>query len=116
MFNFFHSLDFISKGDVIENYIYGDQNWDLQNIHGFYTCVLPSFYICENIKKNNDYIPIKFPLDLNRTSIRKINIKNINNANKYMPNMRISDYIYINKLITKNSDSQCLEISFAQRD
>ena len=35
----------ISIGDVIETNIYSDQNWFLQNIHGFYTCADSSYTI-----------------------------------------------------------------------
>ena len=37
--------EYISHGDIIETNIYTDQNWYLQNIHGFYTCCVPAFYI-----------------------------------------------------------------------
>ena len=35
----------ISIGDNIETSIYTDQNWYLQNIHGFFTCINTSYYI-----------------------------------------------------------------------
>ena len=38
-------LDNLSKGDILENYIYGEQNWDLLEIHGLISCVIPSYYI-----------------------------------------------------------------------
>lgn len=88
----------ISQGDVIENYIYGDQSWNLQSIHGFYTCVIPSFYLNENLDDYQDF-RINFSSDLNKTSIKKINRKNIINANKCFKNSNIFDYIYINKII-----------------
>ncbi|CAH6421586.1 DNA replication factor RFC1 [uncultured virus] len=92
--------DSLSTGDVIENYIYGDQNWDMQEIHGFYTCAITSFYLCDNIK-NPQKIPLTFTTDLNKTSIKKINKKNITNTGRCFNNMTIFDYIYINKIIRK---------------
>ena len=67
----------IAKGDVIENYIYGDQNWNLQEVHGYYSCVYPSYVLSNNLSKNGMYENFIFPLDLNRTSIKRINKKNV---------------------------------------
>ena len=101
----------LSRGDITENYIYGDQSWDMQEIHGFHTCVKTSFSMSSNINKNIDtsYIPMNFTSDLNKTSIKKINKKNINNANKCFQNMNIFDYIYTNKLIKKLIDNNEIE-------
>jgi DNA polymerase III delta prime subunit len=87
----------LSKGDVIENYIYGDQNWDMHEVHGYYTCVAPSYLLNENLKKTE--LKLDFPIDLNKTSIKKINRRNILNASKCLKNMDISDYIYLNQIV-----------------
>ena len=42
--------DSISRGDNIETSIYTDQNWFLQNIHGFFTCINTNFWINNNSK------------------------------------------------------------------
>jgi DNA polymerase III delta prime subunit len=98
--------DFLSEGDVIENYIYGDQNWDMQEIHGLYTCVFPSYHLCENLDEDDPVKPnLEFTTDLNKTSIKKINKKNIINTDICLKNMNIDDYIYINKIIRKLIDS-----------
>lgn len=106
--------DSLSTGDVIENYIYGDQNWDMQEIHGFYTCVETSFHLCNGSQNPPDKIDIKFTTDLNKTSIKKINKKNINNTNKCFKDMNIFDYIYVNKIIRKlidnNKIKECVEL------
>lgn len=103
----------LSTGDVIENHIYGDQNWELQEIHGDYTCVLPSYIINKNIVKNQK-IDILFAFDLNKTSIKRINNKNIKNTEKCFTNMNIVDYIYINKIIRKhindNNTKDCMNL------
>lgn len=91
--------DMFSTGDVIENYIYGEQNWDLQEIHGYYTCVVPSF-ILNNSDLHKRYVKLDFSKDLNRTSIKNINKKNIINASKCFEKMDVMDYIYINKILT----------------
>lgn len=89
----------LSAGDVIENYIYGDQNWDMQEIHGFYTTVIPSFYMHKPQGAPIKKVELGFATDLNKTSIKKINKKTILNLNRYFSDMNIIDYIYINKLM-----------------
>ena len=88
----------LSYGDNIETYIYTDQNWYLQNIHGYYTCYIPS-YICSisgsnNIELNN----IKFSRDLNKTSLKNINKKNINNISKLLGEKSIKEILLISYL------------------
>lgn len=90
----------LSRGDVVENYIYGNQNWEMQEIHGFHTCVATSFYICDTIK-HPQRVRLDFTTDLNKTSIKNINKKNIGKTNKCFKSMNIADYIYINKIIKK---------------
>jgi hypothetical protein len=103
----------LSVGDVVENYIYGDQNWEMQEIHGFHTCVVPSYCLAEKIKDPVG-TDLGFATDLNKTSIKKINKKNIINADKCFCNMNISDYIYINKIIKKqiadNNIKECAKM------
>jgi replication factor C subunit 1 len=92
----------IAIGDVIENYIYSDQNWDMQEVHGFLTCVNPAFKLAnEKMNINEEYFKksLNFPMDLNRTSIRKINRRNVVNANACLKNFEIKDFIFANELI-----------------
>lgn len=106
--------DSLSMGDVIENYIYGDQNWGMQEIHGFHTCIFPSYHITKNLPPNPTKIKILFATDLNRTSIKKINKKNIVNTDRCFKNMNINDYIYMNKiirnLISDNNIEECVKL------
>jgi DNA polymerase III delta prime subunit len=91
--------DSISIGDNIETNIYTDQNWYLQNIHGFYTCINSSFWINksnENYKLNNN--KIKFSSDLNKTSLKNINRKNIANLSNIIPNKSIYEILILNKI------------------
>ena len=100
----------LSIGDVVENHIYGNQNWGMQEIHGFHTCVAPSYYLSEKVTRKIE-IKITFAIDLNRTSTKCINKKNIINTNKCFNNMNINDYVYMNKivksLINKNRIKDC---------
>jgi hypothetical protein len=100
----------MARGDVVDNYIYSDQNWSLQETHGFYTCVYPSFKLNQNIDTKRllydsqypYYKPVfssQYPKDLNRTSTRCINYKNVKFANEYFNDMSIDDYVMAVKLI-----------------
>ena len=107
--------DSISRGDNIETSIYTDQNWYLQNIHGFYTCLNTSFWIN---RYNTDYYlkadKMKFSSDLNKTSLKNINRKNIINLSKIIPNKSIDEIIFINQLanylIRNNEEGKLIEI------
>lgn len=98
----------ISIGDVIETNIYSDQNWFLQNIHGFYTCVNTSYTINnlqpknpkQNQKQTNLNYELVFSADLNKTSSKNINKKkNIFTLQSKFKNKNINDVLYINKIL-----------------
>ena len=101
-------LDNLSIGDLLENYIYGEQNWDLLELHGIISCCIPSYLINKysNGKKNCQLI---FAADLNRTTVKKKNKKNITktnnflskNDNKNIRNKSIDEFIYMGDIIKK---------------
>jgi hypothetical protein len=103
----------ISTGDIIENYIYSEQNWDMQDVHCFYTCINPSFKLSsinidDNVARDLKY-NLDFPNDLNRTSIKKINKRNIINSNVYLKNMDINDFMYANTLTKRLIEDKKIE-------
>jgi DNA polymerase III delta prime subunit len=85
----------ISIGDNIETSIYTDQNWYLQNMHGFFTCIFTSHHI----NKVETTFDIKFSSDLNKTSLKNINKKNISNINLIIPHKSIDEILMINHII-----------------
>ena len=92
--------DSISVGDVIETNIYTDQNWFLHDIHGFYTCGRTSYHINKNMnEKTGLNYEMKFSSDLNQTSLKNINKKQITNLQKIFPYKSFNDIININKII-----------------
>ena len=110
--NYLKNIDDINKisktiayGDIIENYIYENNIYDIRDIQSFYQCVFPSYVLTnklnpKNINHNNFPINFVYPYDLNKTSIRFINFtKNISQANKIFKNMNLEDYLYLNKLL-----------------
>lgn len=94
--------DTISIGDNVETNIYTDQNWSLQNLHGFYTCVETSYNINKYPKKNSNQYTINFSTDLNKTSLKNINKRNINNIQNLLKNKNLTDIIYLNKILNYN--------------
>lgn len=107
--------DFISRGDNIETSIYTDQNWYLQNIHGFYTCINTSYWINKtNSNYKIDLEDIKFSSDLNKTSLKNINRKNIINLSKIINNKSNQEILMLNKicnhLISINKENELIEI------
>jgi len=88
----------ISIGDNIETSIYTDQNWYLQNIHGFFTCINTSYNINKYKYNNISLSNIKFSADLNKTSLKNINRKNINNLSKIINNKSIEEILMLNRI------------------
>ena len=88
----------MSIGDVIETNIYTDQNWYLHDIHGYYTCYRTSFF---NNNFNDQIInyEMKFSSDLNQTSLKNINRKQISNINKILKDKSITDIINMSYII-----------------
>ena len=93
--------EYISKGDIIENCMYRDQNWELQGVHGLYTCVITSHIINNTIKKRPFKSHMKFPVDMTRTKSKNKNKENINYLNDHFRNMSSEDYIFIYKIMKK---------------
>ena len=106
-------LDNLSIGDILENYIYGEQNWDLLELHGIISCCIPSYLINKysNGKKSGTLV---FAADLNRTSVKKMNKKNITKTNnslnkncyKNIRNKSIDEFIYMGKIINKINENK----------
>jgi len=95
----------LSKGDIIENYIYDHNAYDIRDTQAVFHCINPSFIISNklNAKSNpiDNFNPeLKYPIDLNKTSIKRINYtKNILPVNIHFKNMKLNDYIYVNKIL-----------------
>jgi len=90
----------LSYGDVIENYIYSHQYWNLQEVQGFYTCTVPSYTLeTKRSTNNSNDISLVYSKDLNKTSIKNINKKNICIIKCCFPDSTIDDYIYMNKIV-----------------
>jgi replication factor C subunit 1 len=87
----------ISMGDTIETSIYTDQNWYLQDIHGFYTCYNTS-YIANKMNRKIISSEVKFSADLNKTSLKNINKKNILNLEKMIGKRTIEEILLLCRL------------------
>jgi replication factor C subunit 1 len=87
----------MSIGDTIETSIYTDQNWYLQDIHGFYTCFNTS-NISSKLPRKITSSEIKFSADLNKTSLKNINRKNISNLEKMIGKKSIDEILLLCKM------------------
>ena len=112
--NLLNISESLSHGDNIETSIYTDQNWYLQNIHGFFTCVNTSYWINKYPSEFKMDDNIKFSLDLNKTSLKNINRKNILNLSKIINNKSNLEILMLNKIcnhfIENNKESEIIKI------
>lgn len=88
----------LSYGDVIETNIYTDQNWHLQDIHGFMTCIKPSYKLS---KKEHKYYDIIFNDDFNKTSQAKTMKKKIDQLRNIYNGKSLYDFMFMTEIIIK---------------
>ena len=92
--NYIYLLKNLSKSDFIESNIYNEQNWFLNKIHFFYSVYISKY--CMNLIKNRSKIDkINFSIELNKTSLKNINKKNINYLNTFL-NIKLIDLFLLN--------------------
>ena len=94
-------LDAYSNGDLIETSIYTDQNWYLQNLHAFETCIYPNYLLekrDDNMINEKDLI---FTNDLNKTSLKNINKKNIDEIKGLIPDISYNEILNLSLIITR---------------
>lgn len=98
--------DKISEADKIDGMIFTNQFWTLQNSHGFYSCVLPSYHGNIISKKNNNTYNMVYTRDFNRTSIKKNNEKNIRKfkKNKNLKNFKLNDILQLGFMLKQYFD------------
>jgi hypothetical protein len=91
----------ISESDRVDGLIYSNQCWNLQPVHGFYSCVLPSYYINSLPGKQSKYEKYRYTQDYNKTSIKKINNKVIKKAQEhpFFKKVSIYDFLFIASIL-----------------
>lgn len=101
----------LSLGDVIDNYVYGEQRWDITNVHGYFSCCVPSYLLHDEVVFTKI---LGFPDDMGKTSNKKMNRKHILSASKIFDSVDPFDYIYMgkvfNKFVTDNRKDKLMEI------
>lgn len=104
----------ISESDKIDGLIYSSQCWSLQPVHGFYSCVMPSYYINKIPNKMFKMEKYVYTKDYNKTSIKKINKKVIKKAreNQLLKKLSVDDFLHMcsilkKLIIEKNVDALC---------
>jgi DNA polymerase III delta prime subunit len=101
----------ISESDKIDGIIYSNQCWNLQPVHGFYSCVMPSYYINKKPGKLCKREFYKYTQDYNKTSIKKINNKVIKKAQEHwsLKNVTLYDFLYIASILRTLMERKELE-------
>uniref|UniRef100_A0A6C0M0G5 AAA+ ATPase domain-containing protein n=1 Tax=viral metagenome TaxID=1070528 RepID=A0A6C0M0G5_9ZZZZ len=95
----------ISFGDVVETNIYTDQNWYLQNLHGFFTCAQTSFLTNKYPFSGTENYRIDFSSDLNKTSLKNINKKSIGIIQTSFKKKTLQDLLYVNKILHSHANN-----------
>lgn len=85
----------ISESDKIDGLIYSNQYWSLQSVHGFYSCVEPSYYVNKKEGKLCSREVLEYTKDYNKTSIKKINNKVIKEAQRNMNFKKVSIHDFL---------------------
>ncbi|XWV25046.1 mg482 protein [Tupanvirus deep ocean] len=101
----------MSESDKVDGLIYSNQCWSLQPVHGFYSCVMPSYYINKTPGKLSRIEKYKYTQDYNKTSIKKINNKVIKKAqeHQYLKKVSIYDFLYIASILKTLLDKKDFE-------
>lgn len=101
----------ISESDKVDGLIYSNQCWSLQPVHGFYSCVMPSFYANKTANKLCKVEKYKYTQDYNKTSIKKINNKVIKKAqdHQFLKKVSIYDFLYIASILKTLLDNKDFE-------
>jgi hypothetical protein len=101
----------MSESDKVDGEIYSKQCWSLQPVHGFYSCVMPSYYINKTPGKLDKMEEYKYTQDYNKTSIKKINNKVIKKAqeHQFLKKVSIYDFLYISSILKTLLDKKDFE-------
>jgi hypothetical protein len=104
----FHISKSISISDKVDGDIYSNQCWYLQPVHGYYSCIVPSYHINSRPGKMRKIESYNYTRDYNRTSIQKINLKGMKNVKntKMLTNVSLMDFLYISKILRHMIDLQ----------
>lgn len=91
----------ISISDRIDGLIYSNQYWNLQDVHGFYACAIPSYYVNKTPDKLNTLEKYAYTQDYNKTSIMKIKNKVIREVKKnpFLRSISIYDILYFSSIL-----------------
>ena len=91
----------ISESDRVDGLIYSKQCWNLQQVHGFYSCVQPSYLINKTPDKKTNFEVYSYTKDFNKSSIKKINNKVIKKAQEhpFFKKVSIYDFLYIASIL-----------------
>ena len=97
--------DILSESDLVETRIYSEQNWEFQQVHGFFSCCYTSYILNHGETKDIKNYKINFSSDLNKTSLKNINKRNIEILLSSFQNRTQRDLHYISRLLHRSKAS-----------
>jgi hypothetical protein len=106
--------DILSQSDLVETRIYSEQNWEFQPIHGFLSCAYVSYILNEGENTEIKNYKINFSSDLNKTSLKNINKKNIEILLSSFQNRTQRDMHYISRLLNMSKASHTKLYSYSK--
>ena len=103
-----------SMGDTIENYIFMDQKWSLDEVYCHYSCVKPSYYL--NKYDNACGYRLTFPKSLGNISIQRINERLINGLSKNLSKIKKTNLPITSKSVNDLLSIQTLLVSLIKKN
>ena len=89
----------ISVSDMVDGIIYNSQAWEMMPVHGFFGCVMPSYYLSSLPDKKFTDHGMAYTDDYNKTSTQKSNIKKMQLVRKDIGPYRNASIIDISSSI-----------------
>lgn len=87
-----------SYSDFLEDDIRTYQNWSMYDLHGYYSCMIPSYLLSSITNKSSVNFSPQYITDFTKVSTEHINKKNILTISKYY-RKDIFEYMYMSKLL-----------------
>lgn len=92
-----------SKADMVDGILYSSQSWDLQEVHGFWGCVAPS-YLMSNYDRRYRVQKVDYTQDYHLSSFTMGSQKKFNNVcaeRRFAISFRIQDQIHMSSIVNR---------------
>jgi len=90
-----NAINNISYGNMFDNYIHNEQKWKLTSFYSYFSTSSISYYINKINKFKVQINYNKFPYDLNKSSMTKLNYNHIKTMYYHFNILSIDNYLYL---------------------